>query len=153
MNNRTQLVLLAAFGSAALVAAALVFQALGYAPCKLCHWQRWPHYAAVAIGAAAVVTGRRGLVLAGALAALATAGLGLYHTGVERHWWTGPTTCTSGPVGGLSADDLFDRIMSAPLVRCDEVAWSFAGLSMASWNAALSLALAALWLAAWRARG
>jgi disulfide bond formation protein DsbB len=45
--------------------------------------------------------------------------------------------------------------MAAPVVRCDEVAWTFAGLSMAEWNAALSFALAALWIAAarraWRA--
>ncbi len=33
---------------------------------------------------------------------------------------------------------------------CDEVAWSLAGLSMASWNAILSLFLAALWIAALR---
>jgi disulfide bond formation protein DsbB len=38
--------------------------------------------------------------------------------------------------------------MSAPLVRCDEVVWDLLGLSMASWNAIISLALAALWLSA-----
>jgi len=152
MTRRTQLILLATLGSAALLAGALTFQTLGYAPCKLCHWQRWPHYAAVPVGLAALATGWRALPLAGALAALATAGLGLYHTGVERHWWAGPSACSAQPVGGLSAEELLDQIMNAPLVRCDEVAWAFAGLSMASWNALLSLGLAGLWLAAWRRR-
>ncbi len=39
---------------------------------------------------------------------------------------------------------------AAPIVLCDEVAWSLLGLSMASWNALASLALAALWLLAAR---
>jgi disulfide bond formation protein DsbB len=38
--------------------------------------------------------------------------------------------------------------MAAPIVRCDEVPWEMLTLSMASWNAIASLALAALWLAA-----
>jgi disulfide bond formation protein DsbB len=34
--------------------------------------------------------------------------------------------------------------MKAPLVRCDEVQWSFLGISMAGWNAIISLGGAAL---------
>ena len=149
MTSR-QLTLLAAGGSAALLLGAFVFQMLGYAPCKLCLWQRWPHGAAIVIGIALVATGWRGLASAGALAAAATGGLGIYHTGVEQGWWPGPDTCTSG--GGLagSAEDLLNQIMEAPLIRCDEVAWAFAGLSMATWNAILSFALMALWIAAAR---
>jgi disulfide bond formation protein DsbB len=145
-------VLVAALGSAGLLAGAYIFQALGYAPCKLCYWQRWPHFAAVGIGALALALGLRALAALGALAAGATGAIGIYHTGVERGWWQGPTACSSGPVGGMSAEDLLDQIMAAPLVRCDEVAWSLLGLSMASWNAILSLGLAAIWLAAWRTR-
>ncbi|RMH46330.1 MAG: disulfide bond formation protein B, partial [Alphaproteobacteria bacterium] len=48
---------------------------------------------------------------------------------------------------------LMARIMSAPLVRCDEIVWSFAGISMAGWNAILSLGLALTWFAAFRAGG
>ncbi|MFN0114999.1 MAG: disulfide bond formation protein B [Paracoccaceae bacterium] len=146
--SRNRLILLAAGGSAALLLGAFGFQMLGYAPCKLCLWQRWPHAAATLIGVLALLLPGRLLPLFGGLAALSTSGLGVYHTGVERGWWLGPTTCSSGPVGGLSAEDLLNEIMAAPLIRCDEVAWSFAGLSMASWNAVLSLALAAIWIAA-----
>ena len=59
-------------------------------------------------------------------------------------------SCTSGSVTGMSADDLMDQIMSAPLVRCDDVAWEMLGLSMASWNALLALVLALVWIAAAR---
>ncbi|HQY44000.1 MAG TPA: disulfide bond formation protein B [Paracoccaceae bacterium] len=149
LNVRT-FVLLAAAGSLALLGGAFVFQALGYAPCKLCLWQRWPHAAAIAIGALILLTGWQGLAWAGALAALTTALLGIYHTGIERGLFAGPDTCTSNGVTGLSPDELMTQILNAPLVRCDEVAWSLMGLSMASWNAVLSLVLVALWVAAAR---
>jgi disulfide bond formation protein DsbB len=149
--SRRALILAAAGGSAALLLGALAFQHWGgLSPCALCLWQRWPHLAAVLAGLAALAVAGPALPLAGAAAALATAAIGGYHTGIERGWWPGPDTCTAGPIGGLSAGELLDRIMAAPLARCDEVAWAFAGLSMASWNALLSLALAGLWLAAAR---
>lgn len=146
--TRTSWVVLAAGGSVALLAGAFIFQALGYPPCTLCIWQRWPHAVAIAVGGLSLFLPSLLLPLAGAVAALATAAVGLYHTGVERAWWEGPTTCTSAPLGQLSPQELMEQIMTAPLVRCDEVAWSLGGLSMASWNAVLSLGLACLWIAA-----
>ncbi|MCR9157810.1 MAG: disulfide bond formation protein B [Rhodobacteraceae bacterium] len=151
MLNRRMLMLLAAGGSLALMLGALAFQHIGgLPPCKLCIWQRYPHVAAIAIGAVALRFGNAALAWLGAAAAFATAAVGGYHTGVERGWWEGPTTCTSGPIGGLSTDELLDQIMSAPLVRCDEVPWDMFGLSMASWNMVISLVLMGLWIAAAR---
>ncbi|MGR3501055.1 disulfide bond formation protein B [Pseudaestuariivita sp.] len=144
---------LAAGGSAAVLLAAYGFQHLGgLAPCKMCLWQRWPHAAAILIGVLAFVVpvGTRVWAVLGALAALVTAGIGLYHVGVEQAWWKGPSSCSAQSIGGLSTDELLDQIMSAPLVRCDEIAWSFAGLSMAGWNAVLSLGLAVIWVMAFR---
>ena len=148
------MVLLAAGGSAALLLGAFAFQAAGYAPCRMCLWQRWPHYTAIAAGLAAFAltpaSAHRAAVLravavVGLLAALTTAGLGLFHTGVERGWWEGPASCSgSGGLGAMTGDELLS-LDGAGVVMCDEVAWAFAGLSMASWNALLSLGLAALW--------
>ncbi|MEX0287415.1 MAG: disulfide bond formation protein B [Paracoccaceae bacterium] len=149
--TRRSLILMAMAGSAAMLLGAFAFQHLGgLAPCKMCLWQRWPHAAAVVLGAMALVVPASLLLWGGALAALATAGIGVFHTGVERGWWEGPSTCTSGDISTLSTDDLLDQIMSAPLVRCDEVAWEFLSLSMASWNAVISLAFCALWIVAAR---
>ncbi|MDZ4093872.1 MAG: disulfide bond formation protein B [Paracoccaceae bacterium] len=149
--TRKSLILLAAGGSLALLLGAFAFQYLGgMAPCKLCLWQRWPHAAAILIGVLALARPWRLLAPLGALAALVTAGFGLYHTGVERGWWEGPTTCTSGSIAGVAPEDLLNQILNAPIVRCDEVPWEMLSLSMASWNAALSLALALLWVMASR---
>jgi len=148
--TRKHLIAGAALGSALLLAGAFLFQALGYAPCKMCLWQRYPHAVAMALGAVAFFVPLPALIILGALAALTTAGIGGYHMGVEQGWWEGPSTCTAGAIDGIDANALFDQIMGAPLVRCDEIAWQLAGLSMAGWNMALSLVLAGLWIAALR---
>ncbi|WP_171099290.1 disulfide bond formation protein B [Ruegeria sp. HKCCD7255] len=154
MTARKTLIALATAGSAALLLGALGFQYLGsLAPCKMCIWQRFPHGAAILIGVLAFVfPGIRPLPLLGALAAATTAGIGIFHAGVEKGLWEGPSTCTSGSISGLSPEELLDQIMNAPVVRCDEIAWEMLGLSMAGWNALLSAGLVLLWLAAWRLR-
>lgn len=148
---RRFLTVIATLGSAAILTGALGFQYLGeLAPCKLCYWQRYPHAAAIVIGILAFFLPVTALLYLGALAALATAAVGLFHVGVEQGWWEGPTTCTSAPIGGLSPDQLMEQILSAPLVRCDEIAWEFLNVSMAGWNTLLSLGLVLIWIAAAR---
>ncbi|WP_323715674.1 disulfide bond formation protein B [Paracoccus aminovorans] len=146
---------LAGAGSAALLAAALVFQSLGYAPCELCILQRWPHLAAALIGASIWAFGwKRWLAALGLLAALCATGFAIYHAGVELKLWAGPQHC-SGGVSGLaqmSAQDLLTALEAAPVVRCDQIAWSLFGISMAGWNAVCSAALSGLWLASVRGR-
>jgi disulfide bond formation protein DsbB len=154
MAQRSGLIILAMAGSLAVLAGAFAFQYIGgLAPCHLCLLQRWPHAAAVAIGLLALAVPGRLLPLAGAAAALTTAAIGMYHTGVERLWWAGPTSCSAGSIAGLDVKDLLDpSIVVAPVVRCDEVAWQMLGLSMASWNVVVSLGLALIWLLAARSR-
>lgn len=145
------LAMIAAAGSAAMLLGALGFQYIGeLPPCKMCIWQRWPHLAAFNFGALFLFTAFRPLLVLGALSAATTSAIGFFHAGVEQGWWQGPTTCTSGPIAGLSTDDLLASIMQAPLIRCDEIAWSLAGISMAGWNGIISLALVVLWAMAWR---
>lgn len=148
--TRERLAYGAALGSLALLLGAFAFEYLGgLAPCSLCIWQRWPHAVAVLAGIGVAVVPGMAVLALGAAGAAASGGLGIYHTGVERGWWEGPTTCAGpGDITALSADALLAQIMEAPVVRCGDVAWDLAGLSMASWNAVLSFALAGLWLAA-----
>jgi disulfide bond formation protein DsbB len=85
----------------------------------------------------------------GALAALTTAGIGVFHVGVEQLWWEGLATCTAGSISGISTADLLNPAadVAAP-VRCDEIPWAMLGISMAGWNVIVSLGLAAVWVAA-----
>lgn len=146
-----QIIALAAFGSMCMLLGAFAFQHLGgLAPCKMCIWQRYPHAIAAGIGVLALAIPRVWIACLGAFSAAVTAMIGMYHSGVELGYWEGPSSCTSGSISGLSADDLMAQIMAAPLVRCDDIAWQLLGISMAGWNAIVSWALCAVWL--WAAR-
>jgi disulfide bond formation protein DsbB len=139
--RQAPLLLIAISGS--LLIGALLFQHVGgLAPCEMCHWQRWAHLAVLAIAGLAVLTGNRQLGWLAILAMLVSAGLGLFHAGVEQKWWDGITACTAPIASGMSSADMLDSLMNAPLVRCDAIPWSFLGVSMAGWNALISLGAA-----------
>ena len=114
----------------------------GLYPCEMCYWQRWPHAAAILLATGAyyrrlMAPRIRLLVQLAALAIAISGAIGVYHAGVEVGWWEGVTHCTA--TGATSLQD----ILSVPLVRCDQVQWDFLGISMAGWNAIISLAGAA----------
>ena len=130
----------------------------GLFPCEMCHWQRWPHYAAVALALLAFALRRaadrgRSFVWLAALAILISGLIGFYHAGVELKIFSGFTQCSTSGSAGSNADVLAD-IMSTPLVLCDQVQFSFLGISMAGWNAIISIASAVVifWLSLRRPR-
>ena len=140
--------------SLALILGALGFQYVGgYPPCEMCLWQRWPHVAAIVIGLggglllrARAISPAAALPIAACAALLvaASGALGVYHAGVEWHFWRGPQACTGNAfhyTGG--ALDL-----NAPAVMCDVAAWRLFGISMAGYNAIISLgaALTGCWM-------
>ncbi|HEY0627332.1 MAG TPA: disulfide bond formation protein B [Allosphingosinicella sp.] len=125
----------------ALLAGAYGSQYLGgLHPCEMCYWQRWPHFAAIGFALlsfalrSAADRGRSFVWLA-ALSIIASGAIGTYHAGVERGIFEGLTRCTSA--AGSSIQD----ILAAPLVRCDQIPFEFLGISMAGWNAILSIGL------------
>jgi disulfide bond formation protein DsbB len=133
----------------ALLGGALGSQYLGgLHPCEMCYWQRWPHASAIILAALAFTapassSRSRMLTLLAAFAIGISGMIGVYHAGVEAKVFEGFTQCTA--LGkGLTTADLLRQISSAPLVRCDEVQFRFLGISMAGWNAILSLGGATL---------
>lgn len=144
--------------SASLLVGAYGFQYIGgYEPCDLCWPQRYAHMAILGLSAA-------GLFLNSTLSSLAAWGTVIaldismavsgYHAGVEQKWWKGPSTCTSdGQSQSTDMDSLFDNMMEAKLVLCDQIPWEMFGISMAGYNFLISTvtglfvtyALATLW--------
>jgi disulfide bond formation protein DsbB len=115
----------------------------GLHPCEMCYWQRWPHGAAILLALLAFTnpaesSRSRNFTLLAAIAIAVSGIIGVYHAGVELKIFEGMTTCTT--TGARSLED----ILKVPLVRCDQVQWSFLGISMAGWNALLSLSGASL---------
>jgi disulfide bond formation protein DsbB len=133
----------------ALLGGALGSQYLGgLHPCEMCYWQRWPHavailLAALAFTAPAESSRSRMLTLLAALAIAVSGAIGVYHAGVEAKIFEGFTQCTASGKG-LSPAEMLQQITHAPLIRCDEVQFRFLGISMAGWNAILSLGGATL---------
>ena len=120
----------------------------GLWPCEMCWWQRYPHAVAILLAALAFTSPAgsqrsRMLTLLAALAIAISGAIGVYHAGVELGVFEGFTTCTATAKAPTTAD-LLKQLMKVPLVRCDQVQWSFLGISMAGWNAILSLGGAAL---------
>lgn len=155
LTDRRTAAVLILLVAAATIGGALVFQqGFGYQPCKLCLVQRDPYYLALpaALATAFVpprsVWSRVGLGLL-ALIFLVSAALGAYHAGVEWGFWPGPSDC--GGAAAPQAGDMGDfrrSLERTRVVSCTEAAWRFLGLSLAGWNVAISLGLAALALAA-----
>jgi disulfide bond formation protein DsbB len=141
--------LLALCVSLAVIGGAFLFEyAGGLAPCEICLAERWPYYVAIGLSLLALATGMRSPALWLALLALTflvSAGLGIYHVGVEQHWIAGPTACTGTNIGIAKTVEELKRLMqSQQAVRCDVVQWTLFGISLAGFNLIISLGLLAL---------
>ena len=146
--------ILAAFlMSASLLLGAYGFQYLGgLEPCDLCWTQRYAHFVIIALSGLGLILQKwgKGVTLFFSTACVlgfgASAGIAGYHAGVEQKWWQGPATCTAGgQSNAVDMDSLFDNMMEAKLVLCDEIPWELFGISMASYNFLISFMMC-LWL-------
>lgn len=134
-----------------LLAGAYVSQyVFGLYPCEMCWWQRWPHFAALALAVLSLVAPPRRLWVAIAAGGILTSGLiGFFHAGVEYDFWDGITGCALPAAGD---GDMMDAIFNAPIIRCDQAPWTLMGISLAGFNAIISIASAVtIWvLLAWK---
>src|SRR5215218_749531 len=150
---------IAVIGLAAILGAYFFQYVLGLPPCPLCLEQRVAYYVAIPLAAMVLLglsVGSSRKVITLALLAIAAAmlwnaGLGAYHSGVEWQWWQGPQDCSGAMPNFNAGGSLLDQINKTRVVRCDEAAWRFLGLSLAGYNVLISLALACV--AAWGAAG
>ncbi|WFL78700.1 disulfide bond formation protein B [Altererythrobacter arenosus] len=137
-----------ALGTPALLIAGAYISEYGFGlfPCEMCWWQRYPHFAAIALGLLSyAIEPKRLLIALAALAVLASGLIGGFHAGVEYGWWEGLTSCTSAVD---ASGDPMAAILNAPMVRCDAPQWTLMGISLAGFNFLISSAsaIAALYL-------
>jgi disulfide bond formation protein DsbB len=138
------------FASVVVLGSALASQYWGgLAPCKLCIWQRWPYVATIAAALLALSLfrgprARRALVGFCAIVFAVGGGIAIYHAGVEQGWFPGPTSCSAdATMAAQTVEELRRLLLAEPVTRCDEIPWSLFGISMAGYNAIVSLILAA----------
>lgn len=141
---------LALAASIAMLSNAHAFERFGgFAPCLLCLRQREVYWLAIGVTLAVLALARfTSLPFARVGAAMLSAvflygaGLAAYHAGVEWHWWRGPAACASAATG-VSASAVLEALGSVQKApSCDSAPWRLLGLSMAGYNALISLALA-----------
>ena len=144
-----------AAGSAFLLGLVTILGALGsqylggLVPCELCLEQRQPYYWGLPILAAVLVLWNRlplpvwyiAMAIVTALFVWSTY-MGVFHAGVEWGFWPGPTACT-GVGEGFSFDSL-SNLNDVHIVGCDVVQFRFLGISLAGYNALVSLAIVVL---------
>lgn len=134
-------------GTLALSIALVSQYGFGKFPCELCLLQRYPYGVAAALGLLffllrAKIAWKPFFRLAIIAAYLTTAGIALYHVGVEQGWITGPTGCSAKTGSAATIEELRQQIMGAALVSCKDVSAELFGISMAAWNALYAIAAA-----------
>jgi disulfide bond formation protein DsbB len=125
---------------------ALGFQYIGgYVPCMLCYMERYAYYAGIPVLFIALILTAGGyrqlaaiLFFLAGLAFLANAGLGVYHAGAEWKFWPGPSTCGGGESLSTSTGNLLNDLQHIKVIKCDEAALRFLGISFAGWNVVAS---------------
>ncbi len=138
--------LLAAAGVLVIMAALFLQFFLGVQPCILCVYQRIPYLVVAMLATTALVLRRRHIVRVVLLGLIAVSmligcGIAVFHLGIENHWWAGTAGC-GVPPAAATVEELRARLLTGPIVRCDDVSWSLFGISLAGYNIPLTLALA-----------
>lgn len=137
-KNACLLLALAALG---ILGSVFALQYLGgLPPCQMCIWQRWPFAALALIGMIGAFTRPVGMLSLATLVMLVSVGLAGYHVAVEQGWLALPAGCAVGADAG-SVEELKAMLQAAP-PTCDQIDFTFLGLSLAGWNVVASLFLA-----------
>lgn len=133
--------------AALLIMAYIMEHFFGILPCQMCHYERNVFMGAGGLSLLALILipariqpyiliGLGFVFLGGAL-------LAAYHVAIQQHWVSLPSFCANNDFSSFeSVDALREQLLKAPFVRCDQVTWSLFGLSLAAYNALLSLILA-----------
>ena len=111
-------------------------------PCELCITQRWFHGLIITYSLISIfilekfINVKIFILIVLSFTWLASAIAGLYHFGIEMNFWLGPDDCSSNID---FSKDLLTYLLNKSPIKCDEIMFKILGLSLAGWNALLSL--------------
>ena len=111
-------------------------------PCELCLKQRHPYYLIVVVSLIIFfipVFQKLFLYILIQLGTIYGIFYSVWHVGVENKLLKGPSGCTAGLSSSLNTADLKEQILNKQVISCDEVVWSFFGISAASLNTMILL--------------
>ncbi len=125
----------------------------GYEPCVLCLYQRVPYALIAAIGLGTLfLTGivwRRFAALAASATFAIGAAIAFYHVGVEQLWWTSAAPCGAAGIDVSNTQDFLAALQQKPEKSCGDIDWTLFGISMATYNVAVSALLAGASFLVW----
>ena len=151
MNTYLNHISLGAASLSMIMFALLSEHVFGFAPCSLCLMQRYPHILIVIVSLWLIFfrTHKFFLYPLNTLIMASSILFAFYHVGVEQSIFQGPQSCSASnlaQIGEKSAEALLKNILNTSVVRCNEISWSFIGLSMATWNLIFSIGLFIGWI-------
>ena len=114
-------------------------------PCVLCIYQRIPYAVAIGLMLLAIILRKHSqanliLFIAASVVFAVGSAIAIFHIGVEQQLWQGTPECGNF-INTASVEALRKQLLAQPIVRCDEVAWSLFGISMAGYNFLISTSL------------
>ena len=130
-------ILLLIISSISIITALIAEFVFNLHPCELCLKQRHPYYLMILISIFIILI-PYSLKLFGYLLIQISSIYGLFysiwHVGVENSLLSGPSGCSAGLEITENTASLKEQILSKQVVSCDEIIWSFFGISAASIN-------------------
>ena len=114
---------------------------LNIPPCKLCTYQRILYSVVILLGFSLYFFKKENLFLFLSLALfLLNLGVSVFHSFVERGLISYSSSCSSNTQNFKDINELRNFLEKAELVKCDEIIFSIAGLSLANINVIILIA-------------
>ena len=141
MNNRTSLNLLIIFSFIALSFAYFVEFILDHEPCNLCKIERIPYIGSLILGSLIMFLNKWEKIILSIILVLFVFGsiISIYHVGIEQGIFSESLLCELSFNNNIqNAEELLKTLKKTP-ISCKDVTFSIFGLSLATFNAFLSL--------------
>ena len=113
-------------------------------PCKMCLYQRYPYYFIIIFSLIYLFTKKTPLAWYYWVINFSfIIGLffSLWHVGIEQKILPGLSGCSNIIEKTSSLKNLKEQIINQNIINCNEITWSFMGISMATYNSLLLMML------------